>query len=177
MTLSCVAALSGCKEPELAGDPIGTFEVRGSLLETSCAEGHPAPPLLTFRVELRAEPGYSYGYWKLPDGPLIGGVLDREGMFRFEHRARVPAVPADAETGVLGCVLERRETVAGQLEDEAAIDDGGVGQEAASFTGTTTIAVSPIAGGDCTPLLLPFGGAFPELPCQLRYDLAGQRIE
>jgi hypothetical protein len=177
--------LAACRPIKLAGEPVGQYRVTGTLQETSCGAGHPAPPSLTFHVELRREPASTYGYWKLPDGPLVNGAFDDEG-FRFEQRAEVVGVPPDLDLGVVGCTLERAEIITGELAsqagDAAAPADGGQAGDAgaaqgAPFTGRTTIAVTPVAGGDCSPLLLPYGGAFPLLPCELRYTLEGVPLD
>lgn len=178
-----LAPLAACRPTELAGDSIGEYRVTGALAETTCGAGHPAPASMSFYVELRAEPGSTSGYWKLPNAGLVAGELD-EGAFRFEQRSQVVGVPQDLEAGVAGCMLERAEIVAGELGSAPAADAGSTGDagaqgdgDAEGFHGRTTIGVSPVAGGDCSPLLIPFGGAFPVLPCELRYDLTGERVE
>ena len=57
--------LAACKPLELAGEPVGQYRVTGTLAETTCGAGHPAPPSLAFHVELRREEGTTSGYWKL----------------------------------------------------------------------------------------------------------------
>lgn len=181
MLIVCVAAVAGCRPTKLAGRSVGQYAVTATLAESSCGDGHPAPPSFSFYVELREEPASSSGYWKLADGPLIGGSLD-DGAFRFEQRAEVVAVPQDPDTGVVGCVLARTEVVEGELP-EGALDggqaDGGDADAGvqADLHGETTVTVTPVAGGDCSPLLLPLGGAFPTLPCALRYRLQGEELD
>ena len=175
--------LAACKPLALAGEPVGQYRVTGTLAETTCGTGHPAPPSLAFHVELRREEGTTSGYWKLPDGPLVSGAFDDVG-FRFEQRSEVVGVAPDYDLGVVGCNLQRAEIITGELgsppTDAATLADAGQADggalEGAGFTGRTTIAVTPVAGGDCTPLLLPYGGAFPILPCELRYRLEGARL-
>jgi hypothetical protein len=43
----------------------------------------------------------------------------------------------------------------------------------ASLEATNRIEIVPVAGSDCSPLLLVNGGSFPSLPCAARYELAG----
>jgi len=116
---------------------------------------------------------------KLADGPLASGSIDRHGAFRFEQRAQVTAIAQDLVSGVAGCVLERAEVVRGrvaELAPDAGRADAGAG--ASGLEGETIVTVSPVpGGGDCSPLLLAFGGAFPTLPCQLRYALDGERLD
>lgn len=187
--LLCLSALAllplaACRPIKLAGEPVGQYRVTGTLADNTCGAGHPAPPSLTFHVELRREAGATSGYWKLPDGPLVSGAFDDAG-FRFEQRSEVVGVAPDYDLGVVGCNLQRAEIITGELGSstadaatnaDAGAADGGSLDEV-SFTGRTTIAITPVAGGDCTPLLLPYGGAFPILPCELRYRLEGTRLE
>lgn len=193
--LVCALAIAGCRPTQLSGRSVGQYAVSGALAETTCGEGHPAPPAFSFYVELREEPGSSVGYWKLADGPLVGGSLDREGAFRFEQRLQVVGVPEDAELGVVGCVVERLEIVEGRLEgevldagqadagradagqaDAGQTDAGASDATHARLRGETRISVSAVSG-DCSPLLLPLGGAFPTLPCALRYTLDGEQLD
>jgi hypothetical protein len=184
----CVLAFPACGRPsKLAGHAVGQYEVRGTLLETQCGEGHAAPAALRFFVELRDEEG-PLGYWKLPDAPIMDGTLEPDG-FVFDDASRVVGVPAQPELGVAGCVVERAEVVTGtfgalgETADDGGNGDAGVGDASvpvdprASFTGTSTARISAVPGGDCSPLLLPYGGAFPTLPCEIRYSLAGVRLE
>lgn len=180
LTLLAALAIAGCRPTQLAGRSVGQYAVNGALAETTCGEGHPAPPSMAFYVELREEPGSSTGYWKLPDGPLVGGSLDTDGAFRFEQRLQVVGVPEDPQNGVAGCVVERVEIVEGRLGAEAPdggqADGGASGDPHASLVGETRITVSALSG-DCSPLLVPLGGAFPTLPCSLRYTLDGRELD
>jgi hypothetical protein len=167
--LSCLA-LSGCRPARLPGESLGEFVIAGALSSSTCASGYPAPPTLAFRVELRREPGSSYGYWKLPDTALVSGTLGADGAFRFEQRTLYPVLAPDPETDNPGCALERTEVVQGEVSSDAsdaAID--------APLLGTTNITLSPQAGTFCAPLLAVYGGPFPELPCAIEYELEGQR--
>ena len=178
VALACALAIAGCRPTQLAGRSLGQYAVTGTLEENECAAGYPVPPSTSFYVELRREPGSSVGYWKLPDGPLAAGSIDGDGRFRFEQRVQVSAIAPDVANGVAGCVLERAEVVRGQLD--AAVLDGGepdAGTSASDLRGETIITVSPVPGGNCSPLLVAFGGAFPALPCELRYALDGERLD
>jgi hypothetical protein len=186
---ACLALFyAACRPTKLPGESLGQYRITGTLVENTCGAGHPAPPSLFFHVELRANREGSLGYWKLPEGPAVAGSMSAAGAFRFEQRTQVVAIAEDPSNWVPGCSVERLEVVAGQLA--ATTLDGGTaadaaapdaaradaGPSAASLRGTTTVTVTPVAGGDCTPLLLPNGGAFPALPCQLRWELTGERL-
>ncbi len=188
-----MAALIGaCRPTQLPGESQGQYRVTGTLVENTCGDGHPAPPNFTFYVELRAERG-TRGYWKLPAGPAVDGTMSHGGAFRFEQRTQHLGVAEDLPNGVVGCSVERLEVVAGELSrggpSDGGVPDGGMADAGASNDGgdegemtapalraTTTVTVTPVVGGDCSPLLLPNGGAFPALPCELRWDLAGERL-
>lgn len=182
-----LGSLAACRPTRLAGESVGHYEVRGELLENTCGAGHPAPEQLWFFVELRHLDG-AVGYWKLSDAPLVEGTLARRGEFRFAERREVVGVPTDQANGVVGCMLAREESIEGSLfadatteagVEDASLADGGVASERAEgearFEAGTTIRVSP-AGGDCSALLLPAGGAFDALPCEIRYSLGGERL-
>lgn len=171
-----LAAIAGCRPIQLAGDSVGHYRVEATLEESTCGEGHAAPATLAFDVELRREAGSTQGYWKLAEGQLMSGELDGDA-FRFEHRAQVVGIPEDAVNGVPGCMLERVEIVTGTLgpmAEDGGTADAGVGGD--GFTGRTTVGITPVIGGNCAPLLLAYGGAFPVLPCQLRYSLEADAV-
>lgn len=184
-----LAALAGCRPIQLAGESLGHYAIDGTMVESSCGAGHPAPATTSFRVELRAYPGSNIGYWKLPTGPLVEGVYDEEERsLRFEQRTQHVGVEPDLERGIVGCTLEWIEVVtirlgasaldAGVLDAGAAdagMDEGEMEQPA--LRGRTTIGITPVVGSNCAPLLLPYGGAFPNLPCDIRYELEGEAVE
>lgn len=161
----------------------------GWLEQNACGSGYPAPEQLLFHVELRDVHG-SLGWWRLPDAPIASGVLE-EGRFRFEHHARVVAAPAQPERGLPGCSLDRVETIEGALHiRDASLADGGVPDgsrnedastaEAAGaqrLEGTTTVRVSAAAGSDCSSFVGAGTGQFPALPCELRFQLVGDRLD
>jgi hypothetical protein len=178
---------ASCRRPNASSpsaESLGQYQVQGTLEDNACGEGHTAPPSFAFYVELSRGAGSSHGYWKLPDGPMVDGTLDREGAFRFEERVQATAIESEPDLGIPGCALERAEVVSGQIiaptpseEDAELSPDGGAPAERERLRGTTTVTVSPVAGGDCSALLSVFGGPFPALPCQLRYRLDGERLQ
>jgi len=173
--------LPACRPEKLAGESVGQFRVEGELIESTCGAGHAVPQTLLFHVELRDEPG-PVGYWKLADGPIANGTVEA-GAFRFEGSTEhVGLERTDAHPG---CTLIRREVIAGELVQPSAsgdagdAPDGGTSEDDArdGFDGTTTVTISPATGSECSALLLPQGGAFPALPCELSFDLRGTRLE
>ncbi|MCB9591847.1 MAG: hypothetical protein H6719_03850 [Sandaracinaceae bacterium] len=161
-------------------EEVGRFQVQASLRDTECGAGHEAPAELAFVVDLFHLEGTSRGYWQLPDGPQIDGLLERSGGFRFATTTQAVAYPEDLANDVLGCSLDRTEIVEGVLEDGPAPEapDGGVGEgePEMGFSGTTRVRVSASPGGDCRALLSVYGGPFPDLPCVIEYDLDATRV-
>ena len=167
-----------------SGQSLGTFVVRGTLEENGCAPGlEPLDPI-DFRVDLTRDRG-TLG-WRMPGGAPAMGRLEPDGAFRLRTSQEVEAWPADPVNGIRGCWLTQVETVEGTLvglppEGDASVaiadagapqGDGGVGTGAA-FEAVNRIEIVPVAGSDCTPLLLVNGGSFPTLPCSARYELSG----
>ncbi len=198
-------------------EEVGRYQVQASLVANACGEGHPAPPMLNFVVDLGHLPGSTRGYWKLPDGPQVDGTLERGAEFRFEQANQIVVIPRDTTMNVPGCVIERRELVTGRLRalvvegpdggvndagppdagtDAGAADasapdadapdpsapdpsapDAGLSEDLESaFSGTTTVTVSAVPGGNCTALLAVYGGPFPTVPCDIEYALSGVRV-
>ena len=174
---------TACLTPEEgatpSGDTIGRYQVQASLTNNECGEGHPAPTALDFVVDLGHLPGSTRGYWKLPDGPEIEGQMERGEGFRFVSATDAVAIEPDPNTGAPGCSITRTEIVEGALEaaEEVAPDAGPGAQDEEHLVGTTTVRITAVPGGDCTALLAVYGGPFPTVPCELEYDLDGQRME
>lgn len=181
--LLLLALSTACLTPEegasTEGDEVGTYQVQASLTDNQCGEGHPAPAALDFVVDLAHLPGSTRGYWKLPDGPQLEGELERGAGFRFVSSSDAVAIEPDPNTGAPGCSVTRTEIVEGTLEagEDAAPDAGPDAPGEERLVGTTTVRITAVPGGDCTALLSVYGGPFPTLPCDLEYDLAGERME
>lgn len=179
--LLALLGLPACKLPDtsaIPGDEIGTYAVEASLMTNECGEGHPAPATISFQVGLRHLEGTARGYWQLPDGPQIDGVVHREGTFRFETITEAVAIESNPALEIPGCGVQRDEIVEGVLEQaEVEQADAGVTVDPeGQLTGTTRVRVTAMPGGDCTPLLSIYGGPFPELPCRIEYELTGTRV-
>lgn len=180
--VALLGLLPACRLPdtsELPGEEVGTYSVEASLTTNECGAGHDAPPTISFLVDLRHLEGTARGYWQLPDGPQIDGVMHREGAFRFETAIQATAIDPNPALDVPGCAVERREIVEGVLEPaQVEGDDAGVASvPEGQLTGMTRVRVTALPGGDCTALLSVYGGPFPELPCRLEYELAGSRVD
>jgi hypothetical protein len=168
-----------------SGDSLGTFLVHGALQESGCAPGlEPIDPI-EFRVELSRTGGSLL--WRMPGGQPVSGTIATDGDFHLRTMTQVEAWPADPDTGIPGCTIAQVETVDGTLTMAPSIADGGDAAQdeldagasdggatmTASLEATNRIEIVPVAGSDCSALLLVNGGSFPSLPCAARYELAG----
>jgi hypothetical protein len=185
-----LACLVGC-EPSWPGTSAGTFRVVGALVENTCGDGFPVLDTIEFAVEVRDD--HPVGYWRLPRQPMVpGSYRNEDGAFEFRRFASVVAWPADVD--ILGCTLEQREVIRGNVtileEGDGGAGDAGVGGESdggnpASDAGTIAsprllgehvidIVVAP--GQDCAALLTATEGSFDALPCRARYTLRGESM-
>ncbi len=171
--LGCRPLTNGTEAEEL-----GTFVVNGALVENGCAGGLSPIDPLQFRVTLSRS--HNSLTWRMPDGAPTFGVIRERGEFRIQSSIPVEAWAPDLDNGIVGCSLSQVETIEGRLElpemkrDGAApSNDAGVDARA-RFEGSHRIEVVPMAGSDCSALLIIQGGEFPSLPCAARYELDGE---
>lgn len=176
---------SGCIEEEYPGDPVGSFDVTGALLDNSCGEAVTTLPTFDFPVELRNDRGQAF--WRRADTPIVSGVVQDE-TYRFSARNTVPVIEPDPLTAHPGCWIEVTETIEVSVsarvddegdpeappEDEPSADDDDAAQvPAMRLDGSHVIDYAPGVGSSCAALLLTFGGPFREMPCHVAYDLSG----
>jgi hypothetical protein len=177
--LSIVVLAAGCIPVEYPGEPVGSFDVVGALVENACGDSAvPALDPLRFAVELRTDED-GLAFWRRPDSPLVDGTVDQDGNFRFRTRVIVPALAPDPDFDYPGCVLDQREEVEArvvEVEDDDMEDDD-MELDEMELEGGNSITLSPSAGSDCTPLLAARGGPFLALPCEVDYQLAGSSRE
>jgi hypothetical protein len=190
LPLALLACLVGC-EPSWPGTSAGTFRVVGALVENTCGAGFPVLDTVEFTVEVRDD--HPVGYWRLPRQPLVpGSYRNEDGAFEFRRVASVVAWPADVD--VLGCTLEQREVIRGNVtileEGDGAPADAGVGAPGdggnpASDAGTVAaplllgehvIEVVVAPNQDCAALLEAAGGTFDALLCRARYTFRGESM-
>lgn len=171
-----VALLLACAPQRQSGTSLGSFLVEGALQDNECRPGFEPIDPLSFSVQLRRD-GTTL-IWRIGDGPPAGGPLREDGTFRLVARTTVEAWPADPANGIVGCSIQRIETITGALVMESTADGGLPGDagaaRAASFGADHEIEIAP-GGGDCSALLLVNGGTFPMLPCAALYRLEGER--
>jgi hypothetical protein len=197
----------GCwgQADEPPGEPVGTFNVVGFMVEQSCGAAIPAPDPLDLHFELRSESN-GRAYWQKLGGAMFAGV-EKDDQYTFQVSQSWMVVQPDRFRGYVGCSVTQRdvftflvETVEVDLEgdtgvadagvDDAGVTDAGVdegvdegtgadaGVEPAllTLTGSQTTEIVPLAGSDCTPAVAALGGPFLALPCRIEYVLTGDGI-
>jgi len=159
----CALGVGGCsalnnQNGRELGDDLGTFRVEANEENNSCGAGAlGSQPAFDFDVELSSDTREIF--WN----NQTSGSLDQEN--RFDLRA---SVMVEGET--LGtqptCVIERRDRIWGTLSDSETGIDG--------FTGTMTYDFRTAFEAICDEFDREQAGV-PVLPCQLRYELEGER--
>jgi hypothetical protein len=153
-----LAACAGAGGERALGGDLGTFRVAASEQENSCGPGVlGAPPSFDFDVELSSD--VREIFWNNE----IAGTLDQRK--RFELRASVMVEGEDLGTQPT-CRIERRDHVWGTLRDSKAGIDG--------FTGTMTYDFRAALEAICDAFDQE-QAALPVLPCQMRYEITGER--
>jgi hypothetical protein len=181
---------------EPPGQPIGTFNAVGFMVEQSCGAAIPAPDPLDLDFELRSEFN-GRAYWRRLGGSMFAGV-ERDGEYTFQVSQSWMVIEPDRFRGFVGCSVTQRdiftflvETVEVDIETDGGVADGGAedaGTDEASepdagpapilltLTGSQTTEITPLIGSDCTPAVAALGGPFLSLPCRVEYVLTGEGI-
>ncbi|NOQ85178.1 MAG: hypothetical protein GQ551_14315 [Myxococcales bacterium] len=181
---------------EPPGQPIGTFNAVGFMVEQSCGAAIPAPDPLDLDFELRSEFN-GRAYWRRLGGSMFAGV-ERDGEYTFQVSQSWMVIEPDRFRGFVGCSVTQRdiftflvEAVEVDIETDGGVADGGVedggvadgGAEDAgpapillTLTGSQTTEITPLTGSDCTPAVAALGGPFLSLPCRVEYVLSGEGI-
>jgi hypothetical protein len=192
-------ALCACQQGTPSGTLVGRYDVRGVLVENTCGQsGLPTSNPLQFSVELREDQGV--GYWVPSKMSQNTGSLGADGSFRFAvsstqqvaqttqannnlQPSDFRSLDPDFDLKKATCALTNMQTVSGTLRrrlttDGGVIDTGNAADAAATddLVAENVIAVSPTTGSDCNAVLVTYGGAFQNLPCQARYELSGKLI-
>lgn len=168
---------------EPPGDPVGTFEASGLMVEQSCGSAIPAPDPIDLRFDLRSEDG-GRAYWRQQGGPMYAGVHG-EGEYTFTVSQSWMVIEPDQFRGYVGCSVTQRdiftfvvEEIEGEPEDDV-IDtgaDAGVAPTLLALTGSQSTEIDPLSGADCTPAVAALGGPFLSLPCRVEYVLTGSGV-
>lgn len=175
---------------EPPGEPVGTFEAIGLMVEQSCGTAIPAPDPLDLQFDLRAEEG-GRAYWRQVGGPIYAGVY-KDDEYTFTVSQSWMVVEPDRYRGYIGCSVTQRDVFTFLVDpisaEEAAADaaDAGVEDEADAdagidttvmgLTGSQFTEIVPLTGSDCTPAVAALGGPFLSLPCRVEYVLTGSGV-
>lgn len=175
--------LAGCWDQgeEPPGEPVGTFEAVGLLVEHSCGSAIPSPDPLELDFALREEPG-GRAYWRQPGGPIFAGVK-RDGEYVFQVSQSWKVIEPDRFRGYVGCSVTQNDVFRFELEevedpmgDVALGADAGVAPKPLTLTGSQSTEIVPLTGSDCTPAVAASGGPFLALPCRVEYVLTGTGV-
>jgi hypothetical protein len=176
---------------EPPGEPVGTFEAVGLMVEQSCGSAIPAADPLNLRFELRREDG-GRAYWRQLGGPIFAGVY-RDDKYSFPVSQSWMVIEPDRFHGYVGCSVTQRDEftfvvevpeietegdagVEEEPEADAGAVDAGVDPVLITLSGSQTTEIEPLAGADCTPAVAALGGPFLSLPCRVEYVLTGNGV-
>lgn len=163
-------ASAGCtgKDPYNPGQSLGTFQVTGALLSTTCGE---TPNPWQFDVKLRHE-AVTTLYW-VQGGLPISGKLDPMARAVMKASETRNMRDADAKTKRAACNLVREDNLDVVLAPitPPVMDVTPV----TTFKGTLKYRFAATAGSECEDQLLEAGGDFAALPCEVSYEITGTK--
>ena len=171
LALTFLGALSvpGCfgKDPYNPGESLGTFNVTGALVSTTCGT---TPNPWQFDVKLRHENNILY--WVQGAGP-ISGQVDPTARAVMKATTSQTMREANERTRVPACVLTREDNLDVTLSPVTTpVSDM---TTATAFSGTLTYRFAPTEGSQCDDQLLDTGGDYAALPCEVKYTLSAQK--
>jgi hypothetical protein len=164
-----VAVLTGAcnfgkvEDAKIPGELLGTYDVSGTLEETSCGDGA-LGSTDEWDFDVKLSRFHEDIYW-INGREVISGGIESDGVsFSFVTRVEGEIIPAGR--GRPGCILRRADRADGRLSSETL--------DVESFEATLTFAYSAVEGTDCAEWI-GTPEAVSALPCEMTYDLAGQR--
>jgi ABC-type glycerol-3-phosphate transport system substrate-binding protein len=159
--LGMVAAPAACAAPSMPGTTLGTYKVTAQAETNVC--GLTAPNPWNFDVEL-SQDGTTL-YWSWMDGSpyLSGPVASQAATLLASEQVNVDGT---ADGGLGPCTLER---------DDQLLLTLATGSTPASFTGSISYAITPVAGSNCSDQLATVGGQYAVLPCTITYSMTSTR--
>jgi len=184
--LSLLVVVLGCwgQEEEPPGEPVGTFEAVGLMVEQSCGTAIPAPDPLELRFDLRSESN-GRAYWRQWGGSMFAGI-EKDGEYKFQISQSWMVIEPDRFRGYVGCSVTQRDVFTFLVdvpeldaEDDMGAADGldaGVDPALITLTGSQTTEIEPLTGSNCTPAVAALGGPFLALPCRVEYVLTGTGV-
>lgn len=165
-----LAGASGCtgKDPYNPGQSLGTFEVTGALVSSTCGT---TPNPWQFDVKLRHDEVNTL-YWA-QGGLPISGKLDPNARVIMKASETRNMREADAKTKRAACNLVREDNLDVVLAPiTAPVTDV---TTVTTFKGTLKYRFAPTAGSECEDQLLETGGDYAALPCEVSYEISGTK--
>lgn len=165
-----VGGLAGCigdptADAKVPGDALGTYQVKATLLDSSCgANALGSQESWTFSLRLSRR-GTAL-YWLNGQEAITGSVVDKGGTSSFSFESRVDTQISAPHGTFRGCKVMRTDRASGTLT--------GTTSDVVGFTGKLDYAFAADAGSDCSDLL-PEPSGLPVLPCEMEYQMTGQR--
>jgi len=153
----------GRYDAKTPGEPIGRFEIRGSLDRDEC-KATVLGVVDPWEFELRLSRSVNDLYWLNGREAISGDIAADDRSFQFDTHVDVPIVPARNGRG--GCTLTRRDRAEGELTPSAS--------SASELAGAISFTYEPRAGSECSEIIGVPGG-FERLPCRVDFDLRGTR--
>ena len=166
--LSVAALCAGCnfgkvEDAKIPGELLGTYDVSGTLNESSCGEGA-LGSTSSWDFDVKLSRFHEDIYW-INGREVISGGIEPDGVsFSFATRVEGEIIPAGR--GRPGCTLSRADRADGRLSSETL--------DVESFEATLTFAYSAVEGTECEEWI-GTPEAVSTLPCSMEYDLAGSR--
>ena len=146
-------------DPYNPGTSLGTFRVVGTLKSTSCAE---SPNPWEFDVKLSRDA--STLYW-LSGGVPASGTIDASSHAILSSIDTRTVRAADPKTKTPACIMARTDTLEATLSKDPI----------SSFIGNLTYRFDVPEDADCSDQLVSSGGGFQALPCEVTYQIAGEK--
>lgn len=171
MSTISAGSVAGCtgKDPFNPGESLGTFRVTGALVSSTCG---PTPNPWEFDVKLRHD-AVTTLYW-VQGGAPISGKLDPMARSTMKATEMRSVRPADAKTKRAACNLTREDNLDLVLSPVTTpVTDV---KTATTFKGTLKYKFAPTQGSECEDQLLDTGGDFATLPCEVSYEIGGEKL-
>jgi len=148
------------KEP---GDMLGTYQVTGSLEQSSCGDGA-LGSTSSWDFEIKLSRFENDVYWLNGQEALVGDIAN-DGR-TFSITTDVDVTVSDPMGAKRGCAVVRHDDAEGQLS--------ATGTDVKSFDGTLSFSFGAVSGSDCSSWV-GTAGAVETLPCSMSYDITGER--
>ena len=106
LSMLVLAAACWDQGQEPPGDPVGSFEARGLMVEQSCGSAIPAPDPIELTFDLRAEAG-GRAYWRRHGGEMFAGIHSGD-QYTFQVGQSWMVIEPDRFRGYVGCSVTQR---------------------------------------------------------------------